>query len=311
MYPFLLLGIFIWDIKTARVTYMHFSQLIILALIQGAAELLPVSSSAHVIVAQHLMGLDPGAPEMTLLLVMLHTGTMGAVIVYFWPRWRRLLAYGSAPFFKAVLIATACTGVVGFGLKLLIEKILLERIMGYPHGEVEHLFRNLPLMGVALGAAGILILIAARRQSSEESRFLISSRSATVIGLVQGFCLPFRGFSRSGATISTALLSGLSRDLAEDFSFALALLLTPPAVGLELLRFWRAQAEHATGALAGSATAGWLFLGVAGMVLSFGAGVFALIGLSKVLDQGRWQWFGYYCLVASGFVLLGPAFGLL
>ncbi len=56
---------------------------------------------------------------------------------------------------------------------------------------------------------------------------------------------------------------------------------------------------------------GWLFLGIAGMVLSFGAGVFALIGLSKMLDRGRWQWFGYYCLIASGFVLLGPTLGLL
>jgi undecaprenyl-diphosphatase len=291
---------------------MHFSQLVILALIQGAAELLPVSSSAHVIVAQHLMGLDPGAPEMTLLLVMLHTGTMGAVIVYFWPRWRRLLAYGSGPFFKAVLLATACTGVVGIGLKLLIEKIILERVLGYAHGEVEHLFRNLPLIGVALGSVGVLILIAARRQFSGEERVRISNRSAVIIGVVQGVCLPFRGFSRSGATISAALLSGLSRDLAEDFSFALALLLTPPAVGLQLLRFLRAQAAHAAaGTLAHGTTAGWLFLGVVGMVLSFGAGVFALIALSKVLEQGRWQWFGYYCLVASGLVFLSLTLGLL
>ncbi len=62
---------------------------IILAIVQGLAELLPVSSSAHVIVAEKLMGMDPSAPAMTLLLVMLHTGTMLAVIVYFWQRWRR------------------------------------------------------------------------------------------------------------------------------------------------------------------------------------------------------------------------------
>jgi undecaprenyl-diphosphatase len=59
-------------------------QVIILAVVQGLAELLPVSSSAHVIVAEKLMGLAPSAPAMTLLLVMLHTGTMFAVIVYFW-----------------------------------------------------------------------------------------------------------------------------------------------------------------------------------------------------------------------------------
>ena len=67
---------------------MMLLKILILAVIQGAAELLPVSSSAHVIVAEKLMGLDPVSPEMTLLLVMLHTGTMFAVIVYFWKAWR-------------------------------------------------------------------------------------------------------------------------------------------------------------------------------------------------------------------------------
>ena len=68
---------------------MNLFQILILAIIQGAAELLPVSSSAHVIVAEKLMGLDPSSPEMTMLLVMLHTGTMFAVIVYFWISWVR------------------------------------------------------------------------------------------------------------------------------------------------------------------------------------------------------------------------------
>lgn len=63
----------------------------ILAVIQGLAELLPVSSSAHVIMAEKLLGLDPSAPDMTLLLVMLHTGTMFAVIVFFWEVMARLL----------------------------------------------------------------------------------------------------------------------------------------------------------------------------------------------------------------------------
>ena len=62
---------------------MNLLQILILAAVQGAAELLPVSSSAHVIVAEKLMALDPTTPEMTFLLVMLHTGTMFAVIAYF------------------------------------------------------------------------------------------------------------------------------------------------------------------------------------------------------------------------------------
>jgi undecaprenyl-diphosphatase len=62
---------------------MSLLKVIVLAIVQGLAELLPVSSSAHVIVAEKLMGLDPSSPQMTLLLVMLHTGTMFAVIAYF------------------------------------------------------------------------------------------------------------------------------------------------------------------------------------------------------------------------------------
>lgn len=58
-------------------------KILILAIVQGLAELLPVSSSAHVVVTEKLLGLDPSSPPMTLLLVMLHTGTMFAVIVYF------------------------------------------------------------------------------------------------------------------------------------------------------------------------------------------------------------------------------------
>ena len=73
---------------------LNLIQILILAAIQGAAELLPVSSSAHVIVAEKLMGLNPSSPEMTFLLVMLHTGTMFAVLVYFWKRWLRLLSQG-------------------------------------------------------------------------------------------------------------------------------------------------------------------------------------------------------------------------
>src|SRR6204780_1255054 len=80
------------DFKKFRQTppvMLNFIQILILALIQGACELLPVSSSAHVIAAEKLMGLDPSSPEMTMLLVMLHTGTMFAVIAYFWNGWRR------------------------------------------------------------------------------------------------------------------------------------------------------------------------------------------------------------------------------
>src|SRR5947209_20040034 len=98
---------------------MEYLRIAILALIQGAAELLPVSSSAHVIVAETLMGMDPSTPEMTFLLVMLHTGTMFAVLAYFWRRWLALLRPspdergGAVRYLALIVLATACTGVLG------------------------------------------------------------------------------------------------------------------------------------------------------------------------------------------------------
>src|ERR1039457_2899743 len=102
---------------------MTLLNILVLAVVQGVCELLPVSSSAHVIVAEKLMGLDPTAPEMTLLLVMLHTGTMLAVIVYFWRSWRERYFASSNTFWqfaKLVTVATAVTGVIGLALMLLL-----------------------------------------------------------------------------------------------------------------------------------------------------------------------------------------------
>src|SRR5574340_151965 len=133
-------------------------KVLLLAIIQGAAELLPVSSSAHVIVAAKLMGLDPTSPEMTLLLVMLHTGTMFAVIVYFWSSWKKGFFASARTFRESVrliVLATAVTGVIGVALKTVIERVYLGHV---PHAEIELLFGNLALIATALAAAGLLII---------------------------------------------------------------------------------------------------------------------------------------------------------
>jgi len=103
-------------------------KIVILAIVQGLTELLPVSSSAHVIVAEKLMRLNPVSPEMTLLLVMLHTGTMLAVIVYFWKAWKNTFFSSRQVFFKFLInvcLATVFTAIVGVSLMLFVEKVLL------------------------------------------------------------------------------------------------------------------------------------------------------------------------------------------
>ena len=289
---------------------MSLIQVVLLAAVQGLAELLPVSSSAHVIVAEKLLGLDPSSPPMTLLLVMLHTGTMVAVIVYFWPQWRAAF-FGSAAVFRRfavqVAVATALTGVVGFGLMKVIGHTLLR---GRPHAEVEELFSRLDLIAPALAAAGVVILLAAfaeRRRSAATAGTSaaatagdgLTTQRAAVIGAVQGLCLPFRGFSRSGATISAGMLLGVAKLRAEAFSFALAVVLTPPVVAREALRLAKAVRGDGTASLAQAAVPSLL-----GAVVAVLAGLVALRWLSRWLERGRWHWFGIYCLAAAAAVTL-------
>jgi undecaprenyl-diphosphatase len=212
-----------------------------------------------------------------------------------------------------------------------------------PKAEIEMLFGNLALIAVALTAGGALILTAGllerkatRKDSSVDcpatpvdargftvgsvlqltnrrtrkrvrgsDRQEIGVREAAWIGAVQGLCLPFRGFSRSGATISTGLLLGTLKARAEEFSFALAVIITPAAIAKEVHRLMKASAEP------GSSGVSWgmFFPSLLGMVAAFGAGLLALRWLSRWLEGGRWYLFGIYCLVAAVVVFALAALG--
>ena len=297
---------------------MPIYQVIVLAIVQGLAELLPVSSSAHVVVAEKLMGLNPSTPQMTLLLVMLHTGTMFAVIAYFWKQWVQTY-FASMDAFKRfavrVVWATALTGVIGEGLNKLIEHTLFK---GQPKAVIEDLFGRLDLVAPALACAGILILIAGLREKKEDraaKEAAIAAGSITRrpsgsvtmgqagwMGFVQGLCLPFRGFSRSGATISVGHADGRGEGAGG-------------AVQLRAGGGDYAGGDCARGAAAGARDAGcsserdtdrsardgdaracWVRL------FAFLAGLVALKWLSNWLEHGRWHLFGIYCLAASAAV---------
>ena len=299
---------------------MPISQVIVLAIVQGLAELLPVSSSAHVVVAEKLMGLDPSTPQMTLLLVMLHTGTMFAVIAYFWRQWMQTY-FSTVDAFKRFAVrlvwATLLTGILG---ELLIKLVEHTMFRGAPKAEIEELFGRLDLVAPALLAAGVLILIAGLRERSRNRAEAVRTaptpmtesltrrpsgtvtmRQAGWMGLVQGLCLPFRGFSRSGATISTGMLTGALKDRAERFSFAMAVAITPFAIAREALRLLHATREAAASG-APIDLHGTVLFSLLGAVFSFLAGLLALKWLSNWLENGRWYLFGIYCLLASGVV---------
>jgi undecaprenyl-diphosphatase len=183
----------------------------------------------------------------------------------------------------------------------IIEKTLLRDV---PHAQIEDLFSHLEFIAPALAAAGVLIIVAgvfANRTATRELTAAndLDTRRAGWIGAVQGLCLPFRGFSRSGATISTGMLLGVAKARAEAFSFALAVVLTPPVVAREALRLVHSAHEHGTTDLSSAALSS-----VLGAAVAFVAGLLALRWLSRWLEAGRWYLFGVYCLFAAAAVAL-------
>ncbi len=280
---------------------MPLYQAVILAVVQGLTELLPVSSSANVIVTAKLLHENMSTPANSLLLVMLHTGTMFAVIVYFWREWVRAFFSSYEAFFqfvRLIFVASLLSGVVGLPLILLVEHVLSH---GNHHAVIEALFHKLNWIAPALAAGGILILWAGLRGprtttaggAKTEAR-LVRWRDAVAMGLVQGVAIPFRGFSRSGSTISAGLLTGGGRVEIESFSFAMAVAITPLAIAREASRLVHTGGHaHLAAALAPS---------LLGMASAFFAGLLALRWLSRWLEQGRWYLFGIYCLAAAAAV---------
>ena len=129
----------------------------------------------------------------------------------------------------------------------------------------------------------------------------ISVKNGSVIGIIQGICLPFRGFSRSGATISMGMFLNIARTRGEEFSFALAVILTPLVIAREAYRMIK---QYPSISMAEAASLHLFTPGLLGMCFSFAAGLLALRWLSAWLEEGRWKFFGYYCLAAAAVVLI-------
>lgn len=286
---------------------MHLWQVILLAVVQGLTELLPVSSSAHVIVAAKLLRQNMSTPANALLLVLLHTGTMFAVIVYFWRRWVAEFFPSSARFLqfvKLIVAATLLSVAFGYPTIKLIQHILARNARVPKDVYIEILFSRLDWIAPALAAVGILILYAGLREAGQPKieqapkQREIGWSEVIAMGILQGIAIPFRGFSRSGSTISGGLLAGGRRAEIESFSFAMAVVITPLAIGREAWRvFLTATVPGAPPIWNTSVTPG-----LVGMACAFAAGLLALHWLSRWLEEGRWYWFGIYCLAAAAVV---------
>jgi undecaprenyl-diphosphatase len=242
---------------------------------------------------------------------------MFAVIAYFWKQWAQTY-FASADAFKRFAVrliwATGVTLVLGYALMKVVEHTLFK---GAPKAQIEDLFGRLDLVAPALACAGILILIAGfRKKKADGAEKAAASAAASItrrpgenvtmgqagwMGVLQGLALPFRGFSRSGVTISIGMLTGAARERAERFSFAMAVVITPLAIGREA---WRVLHTVHYASTSGTPIdlSGTVRISLLGAVFAFLAGLVALRWLSNWLENGRWYLFGVYCLWASAMV---------
>jgi len=260
-------------------------EVVLLAIVQGIGEFLPISSSGHVVVGAALCD-QWGQPiqEKLALNVMLHLGTLLAVLVFFFPRLRKILR--EEP--RVVLLglwATIPAVLVGLGLKTWTEETLESPLVA----------------GFAFLITGAALLWTKKLALPPGEGNLcrqLSFGQALVIGLAQAMAV-LPGISRSGATIVAGLAVGLRPTEAAGFSFLLAI---PVIAGAGLLEGLEMLRENATPLPIG-------LLGL-GMAVSFLVGLGALRWLLRWVEQGRLHWFAYWLFTVGPVVILWQIFQL-
>ncbi len=201
---------------------------ILLGIIQGITEFLPISSTAHLIIVPWILGWDDGGLTFD---VALHVGTLAAVLLYFFRDWIQIigngfgLSIGHDPVLSKnrnllwlLALASVPAGIIGY----LFEK------------QVEHSLRSPYIIGTAAILIGIVMWIADRSGQRHKDLGHVTAGDAIAVGAAQALAI-IPGVSRSGATMSAGLFCNLDRQTAARFSF---LLLTPVTGGAALKKLW-------------------------------------------------------------------------
>ena len=260
---------------------MTFLDAILLGILQGATEFLPVSSSGHLVLAQHL--LSDFEQSGVLFDVLLHVGSMVAVFIYFWrdltglisSLWRRDEAAVQQRFMVWLLIAGSVpTAVIGLLFK--------DFFVG--------LFERPTIVCIMLLVTGSLLWLAERLRNREHARKEMSFKDAIIVGTVQG-CAIIPGISRSGSTIAALLLRGVDGETAARFSFLLAL---PAVFGAALLSLKDLD----------SVAAGTVLPYIAGTIAALITGLFCIHLLMGIIRRRRLHWFAFYCWFVGGLGLI-------
>jgi undecaprenyl-diphosphatase len=250
--------------------------LLVLALIQGISEFLPISSDGHLVLAQHLMGF--AGPHLAVD-VALHLGTLGAVLVVFRRDVAELVARlwtGDRRMLGLIALGTLPAAAAGLGFQ----------------DDVARLFQSgrAAALGLLVTAGFLWAGERARRAvGTEHARGELGWRDALWIGSAQALAL-LPGVSRSGSTIATAFLRGVEPDAAARFSFLLSIPAVTGAVVLEVPALVRDGGFGLPLALA--------------VLASFAVGVAALRFLLSFLGRGAFRWCALYCALAGAVALV-------
>ena len=267
-------------------------QALILGLIQGLTEYLPVSSSGHLAIGQALFGLEDGESNLTFT-VLVHIATIMSTVVILWSE----IVWIFKDFFKwkwnegtkyvvNILISMIPVAIVGFFFKDTIEEVFGSGLL---------------IVGIMLIVTASLLTFSyyAKPRQKED----ISPVHAFIIGIAQA-CAVMPGLSRSGSTIATGLLLGNKKEKLAQFSF---LMVIPPILGEALLDakdlFFPSAEEAAT--LAASAPTSTFAL-IVGFVAAFVTGCFACKWMINLVKKGKLIWFAVYCAIVGLLAIVLP-----
>ena len=250
---------------------MTLLQILILGVVQGITEFLPVSSSGHLVVIQALFAKFDGQvlPDMVAVNVLLHAGTLAAILLFYRKRIAQLLLQD-----RRVIGLLAVGTIPAVGTGLIFKKILPE-------------FLSSPLLaGFMFLITGGLLIWSGKREGCHDDLVeyqSLSYKQAFGIGLFQAAAI-LPGLSRSGWTIAGGMLLGLKRGAATTFSFLLAIPVIAGATLLEL-REWSIDKTLVAPGLLGFGT-----------VIAFLVGLVSLWLLVKIVEKGRLAWFSYWLI---------------
>ena len=258
----------------------------ILGVVQGLAEFLPISSSGHLVLLQHLMKMDDSEGAMMLLTVLLHVGTLIAVIAVFWEDWWNILTHlFRSHTIRMLILASLPALAVAVLLKLFTEE------------GIDGLFGG-GFLGISFLITGVLLLLTewcSRRGKHATHYHQVGVKHALIMGGMQAFAM-IPGVSRSGSTLFGGVASGLSRKRAAKFSFMMS---APAIVGSLLLEGKDALESGAFDYL--SANLGAVILGVA---LAAVSGFLAIRYMLKLINRVSLNWFALYVFIIGGIVIV-------